>query len=327
MVHFAVRRRQVTLSIVAQQLAIFESVVCMNEQHIRWDDLCLVLAVQRFGSLSGAGRNLAVSHATVFRRLTGLERRLGVRLFERSASGYTATPAGELLSVTAERIEEEVFRAERYVIGQDLRPAGSVRVTTTDTLLAGLLTPILFDFHRQYPGIELELAVSHQLFNLSKREADVALRPTPRPQHTLVGRKVGEIAQAAYVSTQHPFAAQPDAELSSFEWIGPDVTLSYTLLDTWMASHGLHRNVSYRVDTLLGMRDAAAAGFGVAALPCYLGDQDTQLIRVGQPIADLEVDLWLLTHPDLKDVARIRVFVDFVADAIETRRNLLLGAA
>jgi len=147
--------------------------------------LRLVVAIQRAGSLSGAGRSLSVSHATMFRRLESLERTLQVRLLEWSAIGYTPTPAGEELSVSAARIEEEVFRVERLVVGQDIRPFGTVRVTTTDTLLVGLLTPICADFHRQYPRIELEVAVSPLLFNLSKREADIALRPTPRPQDTL----------------------------------------------------------------------------------------------------------------------------------------------
>ena len=296
----------------------------MNDQHIRWDDLRLVLAIERSGSLSGAGRSLSVSHATVFRRLQALEQRLGVRLFERSAIGYTPTPAGEELSVSAGRIEEEVNRAELRVIGQDLRPVGTVRVTTTDTLLAGLLTPICADFHREYPGIELEVAVSHQLFNLSKREADVALRPMPGPHDTLVGHKLGEIAQAAYVSVEHSAAAEDDPELTNFEWIGPDAMLS-KLLEAWMRSYNLDPCVVYRVDTLLGMRDAVRAGLGFAALPCYLCDPDPHLVRVGQPIPELEVDLWLLTHPDLKNVARIKVFLSFVTEAIMARRSLLAG--
>ena len=298
----------------------------MNEQHIRWDDLRLVLAIERSGSLSGAGRSLSVSHATVFRRLQTIESRLGVRLFERSAIGYTPTPAGEELSVSAGRIEEEVLQAERRVIGQDLRPAGTVRVTTTDTLLAGLLTPICADFHREYPGIELEVAVSHQLFDLSKREADVALRPMPGPHDTLVGRKLGEVAQAAYVSVEHPTTAEDDPDLTNFEWIGPDAMLS-KLLERWMGSHKLDPCVVYRVDTLLGMRDAARAGLGAVALPCYLCDPDPQLVRVGQPIPELQVDLWLLTHPDLKNVARIKVFLDFVTQAIMARRSLLAGCS
>ena len=190
--------------------------------------LRLVVAIQRAGSLSGAGRSLSVSHATMFRRLESLERTLQVRLLEWSAIGYTPTPAGEELSVSAARIEEEVFRVERLVVGQDIRPFGTVRVTTTDTLLVGLLTPICADFHRQYPRIELEVAVSPLLFNLSKREADIALRPTPRPQDALAGRKVGEIAQAAYVSLEHPAATRDDAPLKDFESIGSDATLSDT---------------------------------------------------------------------------------------------------
>ena len=296
----------------------------MNAQSLRWDDLRLVLAIRKAGSLSGAGRVLSVSHATVFRRLQSLEERLGVRLFERSATGYVPTPAGEELSTTAERIEEEVHRAERRIMGQDLRPDGTVRVTTTDTLLAGLLSSVFASFRQAYPTIDLEVAVSHQLFNLSKREADVAIRPMAGPHDTLVGERLGEISQAIYVSKRHPASSGDNRDLTQFEWVGPDSHLS-KLLDQWMRRSGLDDCIHYRVSTLLGIRDAVRAGVGCSALPCYLCDPDPQLVRIGDPIPDLAVDLWLLTHPDMENVARIKVFLEFVADAIARHRPRLTG--
>ena len=137
-----------------------------------------------------------------------------------------------------------------------------MRVTATDTLLAGLLTPICVDFHRDHPAIELQVGVSHQLFDLSKREADVALRPMSGPHDTLVGRKLGEVAQAAYVSATHPAAAQGAPVLTDFDWVGPDAMLS-KLLERWVGACNLDPCVIYLVDTLLGMRDAARAGLGM----------------------------------------------------------------
>ncbi|MGM0559641.1 MAG: LysR family transcriptional regulator, partial [Pseudomonadota bacterium] len=158
----------------------------MNEQKGRWDDLRVVRAIAEMGSLSGAGRRLGLSHATVFRRLGEIEARLGVRLFERARGGYSPTPAGEDLAATAGRVEAEVLEVERRLAGQDLRPAGSLRVTTTDTLLSGLLSPLFTEFRQAFPEIALEVSLSNNLFNLSRREADVAIRPVQDPPDTLV---------------------------------------------------------------------------------------------------------------------------------------------
>lgn len=278
----------------------------MNEQSLHWDDLRVVQAIAEAGSLSGAGRRLGASHATVFRRLNAIERRLGVALFERSRTGYAPTPAGEDLAATAARVETEVLGAERRVVGRDLRLSGTIRVTTTDTLLMGLLSPIVADFQRTHPEIVLEVAVSNQLFNLSQRDADVAVRPSPTPPEHLVGRRIGTIAQAIY--------ARSDGAADA--WVGPDRHLGYAALDAWMDANGANERCRYRVDTMFGMLAASRDGLGRAVLPCYLADAEPTLTRLGEPIPELATDLWLLTHPDLRRVARIRAFMTFVAEAL-----------
>jgi DNA-binding transcriptional LysR family regulator len=297
----------------------------MNERYIRWDDLRIVLAIQRSGSLSAAGRTLSVSHATVYRRLEALEGRLGIRLFERARTGYAPTPAGEALSAAAKRMEEEVAEVERRVVTQDLRPFGSVRVTTTDAVLFGLLTSVCSAFRRGHPGIKLEVVVSDRLLNLSKREADIALRPTSTPQETLVGRKLGDIAQAVYARAGHPAAGEREPDLTAFDWVGSDSSLSCTPVEKWMSAEHLDDLAAYRIDTLLGMREAVGAGLGLAVLPCYLCDPDPRFARVGRPIPELRTELWLLTHPDLRSVTRIRAFMDFAGDAIAKQRALMAG--
>lgn len=292
----------------------------MNEQELLWDDLRVVLAVAQAGSLSGAARRLRLSHASVFRRLGGIEERLGVRLFERSRSGYTPTPAGEDIAATAQRVEAEVQGVERRLAGRDLRPSGLVRVTTTDTLLIGLLTPIFAAFRRSHPEISLEVAVSNQVFNLSKREADVAIRPAQAPPDILVGRKIGTLAQAVYGP------AKSGQDLLATAWVGPDESFGYRALEAWMAAQGHDENCRYRVDALMGMLAAVREGIGVAVLPCYLCDGDRCLVRLGPTIPELASDLWLLTHPDLRKVARIRAFLDFVAGAVKAAQPRLSGS-
>lgn len=290
-----------------------------------WDDLRLVLAIAAAGTLSGAGRRLGLSHATVFRRLGDVEARLGVKLFDRARTGYAPTLAGEEIADAARRIEREVAEAERRVAGRDLRPSGTVRVTTTDTLLTGLLSPIFGEFRKAHRDIHLEVAVSNQLFSLSKREADVAIRPSSAPPESLVGRRIGTLAQAIYARSDA--IAEHDGEPvdRASEWIGPDEGMAYRALGRWMTEQGLDERCRYRVDTVLGMLAAVRDGAGRAVLPCYLGDAEERLVRLGAPIAALSTDLWLLTHPDLRETARIRVFSDFVSEAVKARRARLAG--
>lgn len=283
----------------------------MNEQLMPWDDLRVVLAIATAGSLAGAARRLDASHATLFRRLNAIEARLGVRLFERSRRGYAPTAAGTELAEVAERIAGEVQEVERRLAGRDLQLSGTLRVTTTDTLLMGLLSPIFADFRRAHPHIQLEVAVSNQRFDLARRDADVALRPSASPPQHLVGRRVALIEQAIY--------GRPGDDPTEADWIGPDRHLDYDALATWLADAGLTDRCHYRIDTLLGMLAAARDGLGCAVLPCYLADAEPALCRLGEPIPALATELWLLTHPDLRRVTRIRAFMEFVAAALEWR--------
>lgn len=288
----------------------------MNEQAIRWDDLKLVLAIREAGSLSGAGRRLKLSHATIFRRLGEMERKLGVALFERTKIGYLPTAAGEDLADTACRVQQEVQGAERRVIGRDTALSGTLRVTTTDTLLAGLLAPIFNRFRQEHPKIELEVTLSNQVFNLSERDADIAVRPTDTPPEHLVGRRVGVIQQAVYGQTRYCHLLEDNPDLTQADWIGPDRHLAYPPLEKWLVGSGYKRQCRYRVDSMLGMKAAVASGAGLAVLPCYLGGSDNELTRIGEPIPELATGLWLLTHPDLRRVARVSAFMSFVAVTI-----------
>lgn len=289
----------------------------MNEQPIRWDDLQIVSAIADTGTLSGAGRRLGISHATVFRRLTNLEAQLGVALFERSRSGYTPSAAGEDLFAVAKRVEADITGVERRLAGKDLKLSGTIRLTTTDTLFAGLLARAFERFRGRYPDIKLEVVISNQVHSLSKREADIAIRPTGKPPETLVGRKVGVIRQSVYGRGDHrPNGPVPLDTLREHQWIGPDNHMGHRALETWMSRNGLNDHCDYRVDSMLGMQTAARAGAAVAVLPDYLGERDPELCRLTDPIEELDVPLWILTHPDLKRVKRIREFTQVIGEEL-----------
>ncbi len=290
----------------------------MNNK-IAWDDLRVVLAIFSTGTLSGAGRLLGTSHATVFRRLGSIEDRLGVQLFNRSKSGYSPTIAGEELSDAAKRIEIEVLDAERRVVGLDLRPSGTVRVTTVDSLFVGILSPIFREFLIRHAEISLEVSLSSQLFSLSRREADVAIRPTLKPDESLVGRKLGALTYAVYGKKALASQKNGTVDFQTIDWIGPDEALIYPELKAWMVKEKVDDRCRYRVDSVMGMYSAMLEGNCLSVLPRYLGDADSRLARLSKPIPELKTDLWLLTHPDLRKSARIRALFTFIADTLKSQ--------
>ena len=290
-----------------------------------WDDLRYVLAVANAGSLAGAARHLGVNHTTVLRRVGAFEKRLGLRLFERLPTGYVLTAGGEELIAAARYIDDTVTALERKLAGQDLRLSGTVRVTTTDTLMASILPAILAEFRAAYQGINVEVAISNAMLNLTRRDADVAIRPSLDPPETLIGRRVAKIAFAIYASPGY-LARHKTKHLAAHQWLGPDDSLADTSVARWMRTELRASDITLRADSLLGLRQAAGAGLGLAALPCYLGDTAPDLVCVHAPIVAMETALWVLTHEDLRNTPRIRAFTDFAAEAFGRRRALIEGA-
>ncbi len=293
----------------------------MQQNPIDWDDLKLALAVARGAGLSGAGKLLGINHATVFRRLNALEQGLGTRLFERFRDGYTATAAGERVVAMAERVEAEVIDASRALSGQDVRPEGPVRITTTDALtpLLGLCMPAVSAAN---PLIVLELIIANAMVSLGRRDADLALRATQAPPEELFGRKVGSFAYGIYAARP----VSPKADLATLPWVAPDETVSHTPSARWMRAHMKAAPVAGRGNSLLAILEMARAGIGLALLPCLLADPVPSLVRIGTE-TPMDLALWLLTHNDLKNVARVRATMTVLADAIAAQQPLLSGTA
>ena len=305
-----------------------------------WNDLRYVKAIADTGNVANAANQLNVHQSTVFRRLNTLEKDLGVRLFERFSNGYVMTIAGEDFYRSAERIETDIFALNRRINGQDTRPSGTIRVTMTDALLLGLLAPCLSEFRQAYPEIELEVLVSKEVLNLTKREADLAIRATKQPLETLVGRKVATVATAIYGSKKylrtHEVSASPVRlgrgtvdpylnDLNRHDWIGFDETVIESATASWLKQTVPDVRFRYRLNTCMGILAAVKENTGLALLACYLGDSDRNLLRIGMPIPQLEKQLWILTHEDLRYVTRIRTFIDFVASFLTRRRELIEG--
>ncbi len=289
---------------------------------ISWDDLRLIDAVAQTRNLPAAAARLGLDHSTVFRRLKAVEAALGQPLFERHRTGYTLTVAGEEMAALATRVDEDMTSVTRRLAGQALTPSGEVRLATSDSILADLLMPMLAAFHRENPAIRLDVVTGNAALNLSRRDADVAVRATDNPPDTLVGRRVARIAWALYAAAWMPVPYDPVAESS---W----VCLGENLAGLKVVRHAQAlvppERLVGRFDTVLGLSQAVAAGIGVAHLPCFVGDRSPDLIRLAPPDSAFSTDLWILTHPDLRHVPRIRVLMDELAERIGGKKELIEG--
>jgi DNA-binding transcriptional LysR family regulator len=292
---------------------------------LSWDDFRYVKAIADTRSLAGAASELAVNHSTVFRRLAQIEERLGSRLFERSRSAYALTPCGEEMVRLAERMGEDIVAFERQVTGHDLRPSGELRVTTNDTVLVHMMTSIFAAFRKSYPEIVLDVVVSNQALNLSKRDADVAVRATDRPPEALIGRRVASIAWAVFGAKGKKDAFDPDSDARNADWIGFGDNLANLKAAKWLRERAAPGRIIYRINTVLGLAEAAAAGIGLAVLPCFIGSATPGLRRLTGPLPELANGIWLLTHADLRQTARVRAFMDFAGAEISKQRKTIEG--
>lgn len=294
---------------------------------LEWDDLQLVLAIYRSGSLPGAAKSLRVSHPTVFRRLNHLEEKLETRVFERTSGHYVPTSAGERIILAAERIETEVIAVERDVAGRDTRLSGQLKITASESLAYRVLNKLLADFQRKHKGIELELVTDNRQLDLSRREADVAIRAVRPKEDDLFGRKVADIAWAIFGSpsyfSSHRRPKQP-ADLRGHDFIGWDEGVGLEGA-RWLAKAIPLASIVYRSSSPISHLMAAKAGTGLALLPCYLGDAEPDLVRIGDPIRELTRELWLITHKDLQKTARVRAFLDVVGNGLICQRDLFEG--
>ncbi|MDX3805369.1 LysR family transcriptional regulator [Bosea thiooxidans] len=294
---------------------------------LAWDDFRLIKAIADKRALPAAAAALGINHSTVFRRLGQIEEALGVRLFERHRSGYVATPAGEEMVQLAGRVDDDIHAFTRRLAGQEIKPAGELRIATNDTLLVDLLTPVFAKFLAQCPDIRLDILIGNQAANLSKRDADIAIRATDNPPETLIGRKPARIAWALYGRrADFPGPELPSSEdLWQRQWVSLGEQFTMMSAVRYLARHVAPERVVYKLNTVLGLAEAVEAGIGVGFLPCFIGDTRPGLARLAAPNPDLSADLWLLTHPDLRHTPRVRLFLDFAVGELARLKPLVEG--
>lgn len=278
-------------------------------------DLATVLALARRGTLAGAGELLVVDGSTVFRALQRIEKGVEQRLFERTRGGYRPTELGAQLVRHAERIEAELDAARGAAHAPGQAVSGTVRISTTDTLLHGLLLPALRTLAQAHPQLQYELVASHELASLTKRDADIALRATSTPPAHVVGKRLGTIEVAVFSARgrgKRPLFPDP----ATAPWIGPDEALPQHQGVQWRKRHLPAVVPRYSVGSVMTVQEAIAAGLGVGVLPLYLARGREDLVALTEPLPDARTQLWLLTHPESRHLRRISTVAHHLAEHV-----------
>ena len=290
-----------------------------------WDDLRIFLCLAREGTLTTAAKALGVSHPTVSRRVQALEQQIGARLFERLPDRFVPTAAGEELLADTEAMEKAALSINRRSAGLSDTVSGVVRLSAGEAMSA-LLARHLPELRKSLRQIEFELTASHTLANLSRREADLLIREEVPELGSIVARKLGRVAYAIYAHPDIAISKLTPSAMKNLPWIGFDDDHAYMPGQRWLQERLDGQRPVVRGNNWLVLHEAARAGAGFAVLPCYLGDRDANLQRVGGVIADVFADQWLLVHRDLRALPRVRAVMDAVIVLFQRERALLEGA-
>lgn len=276
------------------------------------NDMELLLALVRGGTLAGAAERLKLDTSTVFRSIKRLEKNLNERLFERGKQGYLPTELARELAAYAERIETQLNEARERIFNKCDEPSGALRITTTETVLHGLLLPALREFGALYPAIQLELVVSNALANLSQREADVAIRATRKPPENLVGLKLGAVENAVYAHRSLLPSNKRKLNLADMDWIALDDTLPNHPSYRWWHQRFPKMRAKYQCNSVMSAAGAIVHGLGVGVAPCFLMDGNPDVEIIEGPLEELRTDLWILAHPDIRHLQRVKLLFDFL---------------
>ncbi|EIK94082.1 LysR family transcriptional regulator [Pseudomonas sp. M47T1] len=266
------------------------------QYRLNHQDLVLILALVRGRTLARASQLLAVDVSTVFRSIRRLESALGQSLFEKSRGGYLPTAIAVSLAAQAEQAEQALQVAQVSVQQGGEVVSGTVRLTCTDAVLQHVLLPALAMFMPRFPALALELTTSNDFANLSRRDADIALRLTQTPPEHLVGSRLGIVHYRVCASPAY-LAGVPSRDLAQLAWVAADDFIPDHPGVAWRREHLPGVTPLYRASSMLAVAQMVRAGMGVAVLPQFLIGGLTVL---GEPLGGHDSALWLLTRPDCR---------------------------
>lgn len=288
-----------------------------TQYHLASQDLEFLLAVTRGGTLAAAADRLSVDASTVFRSIQRLEKGLGQRLFERSKAGYFPTEMAQTLAIHAEQVEIALESARSAAQLQPEDVAGSVRITTTDSILHGLVAPGLATLSTLHPQLSFDLHTGNELVNLTRRDADIAVRATRKPPQYLVGKQLGSIKVALYAAQNSPWVDLPTVVEHHAPWIAPDDALPDHPSVIWRKKNYPKIMPRYRVNSILTVVELIERGMGVGIVPIFLAVTRPNLRALTPVLDECATDLWLLTHPESRHLRRVATVFSHLAQNIK----------
>lgn len=293
-------------------------------QVMNWDDLRYLLAISRTSTLTQAANQLGVNQTTVSRRLETIEKSLGVRLFEKTPGGWIPTENGHEILEDASKMEILANQIERKVLGKDSELSGPLRITTIDCN-ATFNNDLFTSFSQKYPKVTLELTVSYLPQDLAKREADIALRWTKNPPEHLVGRKLTTVHYGLFVHENLIKKYGSSYQREAYPWIAWNDSMGAHITKQWMQDNLNHPHIVARFDSALALLESVKNGLGAAFIPFYYASMIPRLVCLHVAPEEFNDEIWILTHPDLRNTARVRAFVIHATDYYETRREKFEG--
>ncbi len=284
-----------------------------------WELLRTFLGVLREGSLSGAARTLGLTQPTVGRHVAALEQALGQPLFTRSSTGLLPTDAARGLRGYAEQMETAAAALQRAATARDEGVHGTVRVTASEVVGVEVLAPVFADLRERHPGVVLELALSNQLQDLLRREADIAVRMTAPEQGQLIARRVGDIelgffARPDYLDRQGRPATL--AELRGHTLIGFDTVTPFIRAGAKRLGGITRETFSVRCDSDLAQLALLRAGAGIGVCQVPLAARAPALERLLADQFSWPLQTWVAMHEDLRQNAACRVVFDALVEAL-----------
>ena len=288
----------------------------MRQNKINWTDLRFFLVIAQEESLSRAAEVLGVTHSTVFRRINSLEENINVKLFSRTTDGYQLTEIGKAVLTHVNQVAGHVDDLQRLLDNSNDELSGEIHLTAPHNLAYKFIPRYISRFRKQHPEIVINLMASNKDYNLSRLEADIAVRATSSPPLDLIGRKLFTLRWGAYASQSYVKEYGKPAtmvDLQNHLLISSNEALIKLPVFQWVEDNLPKDRIIVRCNDLMSMSAFAESGVGVALLP---DDQaKPELLRLFELPTDIVSDIWLLIHPDMSRCRRLIVFRDYLCDA------------
>jgi DNA-binding transcriptional LysR family regulator len=286
-----------------------------------WDDLRTVMELVRRGSLAGAGAALGVNYTTVARRIRRAEDTLGEPLFERLSDGYSPTQAAHLIAEHAQDMEQAEHALMRRMKGAETQLSGPLVITASQLLIANFLTPVLDQFTNAYPAVELRILATNEMLDLSRREADLAVRISRSPGDELTGLRLLSQDTASFATADWAQRISQDPN-TMIDWVVYDATPD---LPKGVSPDYPNMQVRFRFDDMVALIGAAQAGLGVLRMPMFLGRTIAGLVQVPVLPPRSYADIWVVGHPDVWPSAKVRAFREVLASHCKANKGLFVA--